>query len=229
MQEANHNDTPQGERALRKKVFIASAVALCMLAALIKYQGVFGHFQRLESQVVDSATSEPLEGVLLVALYKRACVGNGMREALAIASQESVTSEGGKFTLDEKNVFTAPGPKSFNMGVCQFAPEPDLYLFKPGYKPLVFRQYAAEQLALEPQAHKQRRNMLRVEIASLETMTRDKELERAAPAFYGRLMNLLKEKRGEYFNLQNNYIGDLQKKLRDLKELRKGSEEKVAD
>lgn len=76
-----------------------------------------------KARVVDAETRQPLQGVVIVAVWKRYVPSWGSFSY--VDSIEEVSGGDGQFVIPERNLSAADPPLIMD--------EPDFYLFKPGY------------------------------------------------------------------------------------------------
>jgi hypothetical protein len=205
------------EKATRRRALIFCAVALVALFATLKLLGVFGHFQRVEATVVDSADSSLVAGATVVAIYTRSCVGSDDKsERTVVLSRETISNEDGVFVLEEANLFSPPGPKTFSMGLCQFSDEPDVYIVKPGYLAAKLSDGFTANIPLTSISSDDDLEGLRLAVSELKTLVADTLLAKASPAFYARLERDLEQVHFRYQTLHKAHVDSLQEQLKEL-------------
>jgi hypothetical protein len=100
------------------------------------------------AQIVDAATGQPLEGVIVVAIWKTERTGIRMHAARDFFDvDEIVTGVDGRAAIPERSLFSWR----------RFSPVfgPELIVFKPGYGVWDFRDVAKERPRLDPTSERE--------------------------------------------------------------------------
>jgi len=82
------------------------------------------HKPEFKGKIVDIETNEPIDGVAVVAIYRKQEIGPGDSANIDITAQEALTDKNGEFTIPSYTTFISP--LSWSNPVY-------FYIFKPGY------------------------------------------------------------------------------------------------
>lgn len=102
-------------------MFVISTIALSSGGWIIYYESAF------EGKVIDAETKEPIEGAVVVAIYKVSVYGFFHSGSAGVDVQETLTNSNGEFHISS-NIFFYPWP--FSGGE-----RTRFIIFKPGYGP----------------------------------------------------------------------------------------------
>jgi hypothetical protein len=99
---------------------------------LMKVFAMHGCFGPYRGVVLDKDTGKPIEGVVVMATYRRVTAGPGGTGHLDIReAQETVTDEDGEFLLWPENVLAPPYPQIIALSICWW--ESNINIIKPNY------------------------------------------------------------------------------------------------
>lgn len=121
---------------MRKGVEAISLIILFLLAGWVSPAIADGPWQ---AQVVDAETKQPLEGVVVLAVWDKHMRGFGVHGDLGYGeSEEVLTDKDGRFTIAARS--------SFTLNPFVYLKDPEFLIFKSGYGRAVWPEYKnAEQ------------------------------------------------------------------------------------
>jgi hypothetical protein len=107
-----------------KRLFIITA-SLCLFAAVTcNASWLVFHKPEFKGKIVDIETNEPIEGAVVVAIYRIHALAVGDSVDMDVDARETLTDKNGKFTIPSYTTFINPLSTSLPV---------NFTIFKPGY------------------------------------------------------------------------------------------------
>lgn len=181
---------------MKKKLFIRLGLAVFVLICLANLFGrgwIIYHEGSFHGRVIDAETKEPLEGVVVVALYNVREYGPGGSGADAVDAKEAVSDKNGDFSISPKVYFSL---YPFATGWTT-----EFKVYKPGYAGFPYWTIVRQTDQMEARTKSQEEEMMKqgAVIKLQKVHTRDERLK----AMWGRPIRIPDGKMPKLLELMN--------------------------